>query len=129
VRMDKTYSMRVIKQLMRRGNENAIEAVIVEVIGNYYGYTEGELFGRSRQQPLATARMLAMSLIYEQGGMSFPCIGDMFSRDHTTAVHAITRIHELIELEPKFGKEVEMLRTRVKEETNRYLKVLSNVEN
>jgi chromosomal replication initiator protein len=89
-------------------------SVIMEVIGNFYGFTIEELTGTSRNQQLVTARQMAMALCNELTSLSLPKIGKAFgNRDHTTVMHARDKIKNLISNEKKYFNEYTELRQRV----------------
>ena len=47
---------------------------------------------KDRHRPISEARQLAMFLCRELTTSSYPAIGDIFNRDHTTVLHA-ARVH------------------------------------
>lgn len=59
-----------------------------------FDVTVGELTGRSRAYPLVEYRQVAMTAIRDLCNLSFPAIGDMFHRDHTTVMHAVEKVRE-----------------------------------
>lgn len=52
------------------------------------------LRGSSRKAELAHARQVAMYLAHHHVGQSSPVIGQFFSRDHSTVIHAIRAVAE-----------------------------------
>jgi len=70
---------------------------ILEKVSARYGFSIEELRGKSRRRPLVTARQVAMYVIRELTDLSFPAIGREFSnRDHTTVMHAVAKIENLM---------------------------------
>jgi chromosomal replication initiation ATPase DnaA len=65
-----------------------LKAVIMRVVAERYGLTPADLLVADKTQPAATARQLAMRLMREMGNYSYPDIGRVFNRDHTTVMHA-----------------------------------------
>ncbi len=53
-----------------------------------YGLSAADLLGRARTKMIARARKEAMTAIYEFG-FSYPEVGRMFGRDHTTVIYAV----------------------------------------
>ena len=51
-----------------------------------------EILGRSRAEPIATARHVAMALIYADAWVSLPDIASEFDRDHSTVSWAIRKV-------------------------------------
>lgn len=66
--------------------EGRVPAIIEETAG-YFGVSVREIMGRSRSKSVASARKEAMRKVRELG-FSYPEIGRMFGRDHTTVVSA-----------------------------------------
>ena len=71
---------------------------------------EGQLIGPSRKQPLARWRQIAMYLCRELTDLSLPKIGAHFGgRDHTTVIHAIEKIKQLMAADKQVFDEVTKL--------------------
>ncbi len=71
---------------------------------------ESELIGPSRKQPLARWRQIAMYLCRELTDLSLPKIGAQFGgRDHTTVIHAIEKIKQLMAADKQVFDEVTAL--------------------
>ncbi len=49
----------------------------------------------ARHQVVAWPRMIAMYLVREHIGMSYPIIGYHFRRDHTTVMHGVRKVRKL----------------------------------
>jgi len=59
-------------------------ADIMEITANYFGLTVDDLKGKSRVGALVEARQIAMYLCREMTELSYPDIGRLFNKDHTT---------------------------------------------
>lgn len=64
---------------------------IIDAVAEYYGTSRDHLLGRSRKQPLAHQRQIAMFLCRELTTLSTVAVGVAFGRDHTTVMHAIRK--------------------------------------
>jgi chromosomal replication initiator protein len=72
-------------------------ARILALTAESYGLTVADLESPSRRQPLARARQVAMYLCRELTDLSLPKIGALFGgRDHTTALHGINKVKDLM---------------------------------
>lgn len=60
---------------------------IVAAVSHQTGIPQAEILGQSRVRDVAKARQAAMALARRQG-YSYPQIGRVFQRDHTTIIHA-----------------------------------------
>ncbi|MEZ5175077.1 MAG: chromosomal replication initiator protein DnaA [Acidimicrobiia bacterium] len=71
---------------------------IISTVAQFYERPRAELVGASRRQPLARQRQVAMYICREQTGLSLPKIGAAFGgRDHTTVMHAVDKITNLLQ--------------------------------
>lgn len=73
---------------------------IIETTAKFYNTTYKDLVGKSRKKELVWPRQIAIFLIREEIGTSYPSIGaELGGRDHTTAMHSYGKIyHEAVEL-------------------------------
>lgn len=68
---------------------------IITQVAKYFHLTFDDLVGRARTKNVALARQIAMYLAREMTSMSLVDIGEVFGgRDHTTVMHAYTRISD-----------------------------------
>lgn len=66
---------------------------IIEAVAHFYELNIKEITGSSRKKELVKPRQVAIYLIREELGSSYPSIGnDIGGRDHTTAMHAYNKI-------------------------------------
>lgn len=64
-----------------------------------------------RARAVARPRQVAMYLAKQLTSRSLPEIGRKFgNRDHTTVMHAVSRVQELMERDTAFAEDVELLR-------------------
>ena len=63
------------------------------------------------ESAVARPRQIAMYLAKQLTSRSLPEIGRKFgNRDHTTVMHAVSRVGELMERDGSFAEDVELLR-------------------
>jgi chromosomal replication initiator protein len=82
---------------------------IVDGVALHFGFTRIALLGEGREAPVALARHMAMHLVRELHGFSFPRIGRAFGRDHTSVLHAHRRIERLRETDAQLRTQWEAL--------------------
>ncbi|MCZ7534395.1 MAG: chromosomal replication initiator protein DnaA [Acidimicrobiia bacterium] len=71
---------------------------IISAVAQYYEIPKTDIVGGSRRQPLARQRQVGMYLCRENTGLSLPRIGAAFGgRDHTTVMHAVEKITNLLQ--------------------------------
>lgn len=74
---------------------------VIEAVADHYGLTSEIILGDSRFYRISKPRQLAMHLMREVcPHLSFPGIGRVLSRDHTTILHGVRRIEGLLETDP-----------------------------
>jgi chromosomal replication initiator protein len=81
-----------LEDLLPQAEAEIPATLIMEETAKYFGLTVDDLTSKSRSRPLTTARHVAMYLVRECTGMTLPKIGEIFARDHTTALHGINKI-------------------------------------
>jgi chromosomal replication initiator protein len=87
---------------------------IINAVAEFYNIKVTELTGASRRRELVTPRQVAMYLMRQEIDASFPLIGhEIGGRDHTTAIHAYTKIKREIEAEGRIKQEVEYIKQRL----------------
>jgi len=66
---------------------------VIEATAKFYNLTYKDLIGQSRKRELVWPRQIAIFLIREELGTSYPAIGtELGGRDHTTAMHSYNKI-------------------------------------
>jgi chromosomal replication initiation ATPase DnaA len=82
--------------------------VILKKMKAHYGYTLKELRSANRKEELVFVRHLTMFLLSKRAKLATVQIGKLFSRHHTTVIHAIISIENYIATDSK-SKRVEIL--------------------
>lgn len=72
-------------------------AQILAAVAGSFGLQVPVLTGQSRTRVAVRARQIAMYLIRERLGLSYPEVGRLFSRDHTTVLYAVRKIRADLE--------------------------------
>jgi chromosomal replication initiator protein len=89
---------------------------IQRVVARHYNVSRQELVSNRRTRVIVKPRQIAMYLAKTMTPRSFPEIGRRFGgRDHTTVLHAVRKIEELIGDDTKLGHEVELLKRLINE--------------
>jgi chromosomal replication initiator protein len=60
---------------------------ILSAVSEIMGVEKDDLLGRRRPRILVVPRHLAMYVLHEIGQLSYPSIGRMFFRDHSSVLH------------------------------------------
>jgi chromosomal replication initiator protein len=83
---------RALQDLLPQTENEIPPQLIMEETATYFTLSTSDLVSKSRSRPLTQARHIAMYLIRECTGLSLIKIGEVFNRDHTTALHGIKKI-------------------------------------
>lgn len=87
---------------------------LINVVSEYFDLTVDDLLGKSREKRLAFPRQIIMYLLREEMKSSYPAIGsELGGRDHTTAMHAYTKISDMLDGDDKLQKDIELIKQRL----------------
>lgn len=88
-----------LKTPLARGTMRGGLAVL-KLVSAEYDVSIGDLRGKDRHRTIAEARQLACWLLRQTRRFSFPEIGIILSRDHSTVMHSVARIEERLKIDP-----------------------------
>lgn len=80
-----------------------------------YGIKKEDIIGERRTKDIAQARHIAIYLIREITDMSFPGIGKILNRNHTTIISSIDTVEKKIISQQSFSMEIDELIKSIKE--------------
>ncbi|RKQ60410.1 chromosomal replication initiator protein DnaA [Thermovibrio guaymasensis] len=99
--------------------------IIKETVSSELGVEVELLDSPTRKKRVAFARQVAMYLAKKIGGYPYTQIAVSFNRDdHTTVMHAVRKIEEMIEEDEKVSSLLEKLELKVREAVERSSKVI-----
>jgi chromosomal replication initiator protein len=104
-----------LKELLAAANSKVIDATyIIEAVARYYDLRPEEFLSQKRSRNISFPRQIAMYLCRDIMGISLPKIGNEFGgRDHTTVIHAITKIEQDIENDPETERTIQELKRNI----------------
>jgi chromosomal replication initiator protein len=104
-----------LKELLTSSNNKIISTdYIIDIVARYYDLRPEEFKSQKRNRSISYPRQIAMYLCRDIIGMSLPKIGLEFGgRDHTTVIHAITKIEEDIASNMEIKRTVEELKRNI----------------
>lgn len=107
----------VLKDVFPQGEQPAVSIDrIQELVSERFGLSLEELCGDRRSQNIVYPRQVAMYLSRELTDSSLPKIGKQFGgRDHTTVIHATSKIARLIREDRSVYNLVQELTARIKQ--------------
>jgi len=77
-------------------------ADIIRFVAHHYGVRVADLKGRSNRHSIALPRRVAMYLIRNILNLSFPEIGKVFAKHHTTVIYAVDSVQKARQSNPDF---------------------------
>lgn len=108
------YAQEVLSDLI--GESEPLEVTIDKIfsaIVKKYAIPREEVVGKKRTKDIMTARHVCIYLIREITEMSFPNIGKVFGKDHTTMIASHEWVKKRIIREPIFAADIESLRKEI----------------
>lgn len=91
--------------------------LIQEKVANYYNIRVEDIQGSKKPKNIAFPRQISMYLCRKLLDISLPKIGENFGgRDHTTVIHAISKIEKQLETDAELQKTVVLLEKEIKEQ-------------
>jgi chromosomal replication initiator protein len=112
--IDARLAERALEDLIPDSGNEISPSIIMEETAVYFGLEQADLVSKSRSRPLTTARHIAMYLLRELTGLSLIKIGDLFERDHTTALHGIKKIESLMPARGSVYRQVQELTKKIR---------------
>ena len=101
--VDKETVVRAVKDMFKEKSDIVPTAdVIIDEVCKFYNIEPATLRGQGRAKDISLARQIAMYQIRRMTNLSLKEIGKEFdNRDHTTVLHSIERIEDLIKVDPE----------------------------
>lgn len=110
--LSKTESL--LKNIVQAPAKRVTPQTILENVMHFYSLTEGNIKGSSRKREFVRPRQVAMYLLKEVLGCSYPTIGRRLGgRDHTTAIYGCEKIEKELNNNERLKEEVELIKERI----------------
>ena len=101
----------VLRDLLKAHDRKVTIEEIQKRVAEHYHLRLSEMSSARRARNVARPRQVAMYLAKQLTSRSLPEIGRRFgNRDHTTVMHACSRVAEIMEVDAGFAEDVELLR-------------------
>ena len=103
-------SQDLLRDILRSHDRRVTIEEIQKKVAEHYGLRVTDMTSSRRARTVARPRQVAMYLSKQLTDRSLPEIGRMFgNRDHTTVMHAVKRVIELMAGDSEFRESVELL--------------------
>ncbi len=101
----------VLHDVLKAHDKRVTIEEIQKRVAEHWNIRLTDMSSARRARAVARPRQVAMYLAKQLTSRSLPEIGRRFgNRDHTTVMHAVSRVSELIERDAAFAEDVELLR-------------------
>ena len=98
---------KILKDFINSNNKSINVEFIQNLVATHFNLNLQEMLSPRRSRALARPRQIAMYLAKQHTTNSLPDIGRKFSnRDHTTVIHAVKKIDELIKKDNEIRQSV-----------------------
>ena len=105
---------KILKDFINSNNKSINVESIQNIVASYFNLNIQEMLSARRSRSLARPRQIAMYLAKQHTTNALPDIGRKFSnRDHTTVIHAVKKINELIEKDEEIRKNVLEIKKKI----------------
>ena len=103
-----------LSDLIRSADRKVTIDEIMKKTCEHYNIRQSDMIGPSRARNVARPRQMAMYLCKKLTTRSLPEIGRKFGkRDHTTILHGVRRIEELMATDSQIAEDAEILRRQL----------------
>ena len=87
---------------------------IIQTVSEYFDISIEDVLGKSREKRLAFPRQIIMYLLREEMSISYPSIGsELGGRDHTTAMHAYSKIAKVLKDDDQLRRDLELIKQKM----------------
>ena len=101
----------VLSDLLRAHDRRITIDEIQRKVAEHYNLRMGDMHSARRARNVARPRQVAMYLAKQLTARSLPEIGRKFGgRDHTTVMHAVRKVDELMTEDPQIAQDVDIIR-------------------
>lgn len=100
----------ILKDMLRSYDRRTTIDEIQRKVSEHFNISIKEMQSARRARNVARPRQIAMYLAKQLTSRSLPEIGRKFDRDHTTVMHAVKKVEELVAGDPSIAEHVDNLR-------------------
>ena len=105
----------LLRDILRSHDRRVTIEEIQKRVAEHWGLRVTDMTSSRRARTVARPRQVAMYLAKQFTDRSLPEIGRMFgNRDHTTVMHAVKRVTEIMAVDSEFRESVELMQGLLK---------------
>ena len=111
----------ILSDLLRASNRKITVDDIQKQVAVHFNIRISDMFSARRARQIARPRQIAMYLSKNLTSLSYPEIGRKFgNRDHTTIMHAVKKIEDVIKLDPELSDDIQILKSMLADKWDYY---------
>lgn len=101
----------IVNETLQQPTKNINPTQVIKTVADYFQIPINDLIGRCRKKSIVEPRQVAMYLLRDTLGLSYPDIGQKLGkRDHTTAIYAYTKISETVNKNQDLNQKIIMIK-------------------
>lgn len=120
--INKEITLDVAMEALKDYGENTVKKItpeyIIECCAKFYKVKKEDIYSEKRNSDIVFARQASIYIIKELTNLSFPKIGAIFGKDHTTAIYAIKKMKQTIDKDISIKINIESLINDIKGDNN-----------
>ena len=118
VGVDLELAKRVLKNIVKEIDSEVGIDYIQKTVSDYFHVSQDDLKAKTRKKEIVIARQVAMYFSKDYTNHSLKSIGYHFGgRDHSTVIHALQSVNDMIDTDSKFRYSVDELKKKLKMRT------------
>lgn len=106
--------MEILSEYSKMSENEITPENIIETCSKFYGVKKEDIYSDKRTKTIALARQVSMYIIKELTNYSYPKIGSVIGKDHSTIIYAIKTVTNMMENDEAFKFNVEGLINDIK---------------
>ncbi len=92
---------------------NPTPEFIIKAVAKYFEINPEDITGKDRSQKMIEPRKIAMYMVRDMTHLSFPKMGEVFNKDHSTVKHAIDSLEEQLKDDAVLREKIQDVKSSV----------------
>ena len=92
---------------------NPTPEFIIKAVAKYFEISDTDILGKDRSSKIAEPRKIAMYMVRDMTNESFPKMGKIFGKDHTTVKYAVDSLEEQLKTDSVLREKIQDVKNSV----------------
>lgn len=92
---------------------NPTPEFIIKAVAKYFEISDSDILGKDRSSKIAEPRKIAMYMVRDMTNESFPKMGKIFGKDHTTVKYAVDSLEEQLKTDAALREKIQDVKNSV----------------